>query len=536
MRARASLRFALGVSVLLASAPVANRGAGLLAPRTPEAAPKRVDQRGGTGLVDGSAANPRAGSPAPSSASKARAGEADADVVPRVTRQRSAADEAPGLPPTALHPDRFIVSTSREAFVRAEPDPRSTKLGYLRAGARVVRSAEPAGHRGCAGGWYRVAPEGYVCAGETATIDLAHPLALAAERRPDRRSPLPYIYGAPRGAPPLLFDHVPTRRELASQGFSVSRAAAASVRGQWPLGDAPELLRDGRLLPTLFGHTRPSAAEPERALHKSGFAFLSLFESAAGAFGLTTQMKIVPLARVERVRASDFAGIILDDSVTLPVAFVKTRSAYLYDGDPTARGLVPARPLAYREAIPLTGRRVTGSGVAYLETREGRWIVDRQLVRVDEVRPPRGFERRGRTWLDVSILKQTLVAYDGARPVFATLVSTGTGGFGDPEQTHATVRGQFRIHTKHVTATMSSDEVGDEFDLSDVPYVQYFSEGYALHAAYWHDAFGTPKSHGCINLSPSDARFLFHFTDPPVPMAWHGAFSLRRGTLVSIHA
>jgi lipoprotein-anchoring transpeptidase ErfK/SrfK len=81
---------------------------------------------------------------------------------------------------------------------------------------------------------------------------------------------------------------------------------------------------------------------------------------------------------------------------------------------------------------------------------------------------------------------------------------------------------------------MDNDEVGDEFDLRDVPYVQYFKDGYALHAAYWHDGFGTPHSHGCVNLAPLDARFLFAWTEPPVPMAWHGAMSTH-GTLVSIH-
>jgi lipoprotein-anchoring transpeptidase ErfK/SrfK len=91
------------------------------------------------------------------------------------------------------------------------------------------------------------------------------------------------------------------------------------------------------------------------------------------------------------------------------------------------------------------------------------------------------------------------------------------------------------IHTKHVTTTMSGDEVGDEFDLREVPYVQYFTEGYAFHAAYWHDSFGRPRSHGCINLSPIDAQWLFGWTDPPVPEDWHGALSLREGTLVHVH-
>ena len=99
-----------------------------------------------------------------------------------------------------------------------------------------------------------------------------------------------------------------------------------------------------------------------------------------------------------------------------------------------------------------------------------------------------------RTWIDVSISKQTLVAYEGSKPVFATLVSTGIDGTGDPETTHSTVQGKFLIHTKHVTATMDGDEAGDEFDLREVPYVQYFKDGFAFHAAYWHDGFGAPRS------------------------------------------
>ena len=66
---------------------------------------------------------------------------------------------------------------------------------------------------------------------------------------------------------------------------------------------------------------------------------------------------------------------------------------------------------------------------------------------------------------------------------------------------------------------MSSDEVGEEFELRDVPYVQYFEDGYALHGAYWHDRFGTPKSHGCINLSPANAAWYYdvvHVGDPVI--------------------
>ena len=76
------------------------------------------------------------------------------------------------------------------------------------------------------------------------------------------------------------------------------------------------------------------------------------------------------------------------------------------------------------------------------------------------------------------------------------------------------------------------------FELRDVPYVEYFEAGYALHAAYWHDVFGKARSHGCVNLSPVDAHRVFLWSDPPVPDGWHGVISGQdagEGTMVSVH-
>jgi hypothetical protein len=211
------------------------------------------------------------------------------------------------------------------------------------------------------------------------------------------------------------------------------------------------------------------------------------------------------------------------------------RGASLFIGSPK-RGLRRGRSLDYREAVRLSGERQHFAGRAYLETREGDWIVEGDgLVRIDPPSKAPHWAKPGRTWLDVSLRKQTLVAYVGMDPVYATLVSSGRGGTGDPIETQATIQGEFLIHTKHTTDAMSSDEEGDVYDHRDVPYVQFFKDGYALHAAYWHDAFGQPKSHGCINLSPEDARWLFEWSDPQVPDGWHGALSLLDGTLVSIH-
>jgi hypothetical protein len=271
------------------------------------------------------------------------------------------------------------------------------------------------------------------------------------------------------------------------------------------------------------------------ALPAAGFAFLRYFEHEGRRWGLTTDLNIVPLDRIQPVEASDFYGMMLSEEVGLPVVFVRTKGAFLYQGDPRTTGLRIERGLHYREAVPVTDETIKLGSGRYLKTRNGGWILDEHLVRVNPMKSRPSWAHGKRSWIEVSILNQTLVAYSGSQPVYTTLVSTGVGGLGDPKETHATVRGTFLIHTKHVTATMSSDELGDEFDLRDVPYVQYFHDGYAFHAAYWHDSFGKPRSHGCINLSPADARWLFHWTSPGVPRAWHSSLSLTDGTLVYIH-
>ncbi len=439
-----------------------------------------------------------------------------------------------------LVPERTLGALSKETVVHAAPRRSSRKLGFLRQGALVRREPEPSGHEGCEGGWYRIAPEGYVCVGKTATLDLNHPILQLASRRPDRAAPMPYRYGRARFPTPPLYTRIPTRRqqEQVEPGLAglLAMRSHFTVWDDVPYAELPDFLLRGERVPRPFGYpVLDREFVSGEALPETGFAFLKFFETEGRRWGLTTDLSIVPLDRVEPVKVSDFHGLMLSDDVHLPVAFVRSKGAYLYNGDPQSTGLTIDRPLGYREAVPLGDQRIKLSGRTYLKTQSGQWMIDKHLVRVDPMKSRPRWAEGDRTWIEVSILDQTLVAYVGDKAVYTTLVSTGIGGLGDPEETHATVRGTFLIHTKHVSATMNSDEVGDEFDLRDVPYVQYFQDGYAFHAAYWHDSFGQPRSHGCINLSPADARWLFHWTEPAVPHAWHSALSLREGTLVYIH-
>ena len=76
------------------------------------------------------------------------------------------------------------------------------------------------------------------------------------------------------------------------------------------------------------------------------------------------------------------------------------------------------------------------------------------------------------------------------------------------------------------------------YSIDDVPYVEYFKGSYALHGAFWHSNFGREKSHGCVNLSPADAKKVFGWTEPSLPRGWHAVFATKDhpGSMVVIHA
>jgi lipoprotein-anchoring transpeptidase ErfK/SrfK len=116
----------------------------------------------------------------------------------------------------------------------------------------------------------------------------------------------------------------------------------------------------------------------------------------------------------------------------------------------------------------------------------------------------------GERWIDVDLTNQMVYAYEGNTAVNSFLVSTGTWQ-------HPTVTGQYHIWIK----LRYTEMIGPDYDLPNVPYTMYFYQGYALHGTYWHSNFGTPMSHGCVNLSIPDAAWLYDFAS--------------EGTLVNVH-
>jgi lipoprotein-anchoring transpeptidase ErfK/SrfK len=110
---------------------------------------------------------------------------------------------------------------------------------------------------------------------------------------------------------------------------------------------------------------------------------------------------------------------------------------------------------------------------------------------------------RARAWnqrIIVSLSLQMLFAYEGETLLHIAPVSTGA-------EATPTVAGDFAIYLRRASQRMR----GLGYDYDRVPYVQYFYQDYALHAAYWHNSFGRPVSHGCVNLSVPEAEWLYHW-------------------------
>jgi hypothetical protein len=303
-----------------------------------------------------------------------------------------------------------------------------------------------------------------------------------------------------------------------------------------PGGDRVARVAPGDLLPHRYAFVRWDAA---RAFsHPSGYFADDYVEALGKGFGLVvtgrTTYEGVSFVRTRRghwvhhdalrwARGSDFEGRALDGDWR-DFAWV------LKVGAP-----VRARPGG--AVVRRAGRRE----VVHVEGVEGRWarladggfMHERHLARATRTDPPQGLSP-GDRWIDVHEDAQVMVAYEGDRPVYATLVSTGRN-----LRTHRTPKGAFRIWVKLAFSDMDDlqrENVSRNYSIEQVPWVQYFEGSYGFHAAFWHDDFGQKRSHGCINLAPRDAQWLFEFTEPDLPPGWTAILpnDEERSTLVRV--
>jgi len=247
-------------------------------------------------------------------------------------------------------------------------------------------------------------------------------------------------------------------------------------------------------------------------------------------FGLTTEDLWVPMRDLSPVTPIAFHGRQL--SGTLAVAWVTSPTAFASNapGKPQNPKLKSSRfqTLDVLEQRELAGHR-------WYRYAADAWLSDRDARAPTPAEVP-GELRPGERWIDVDIASQVLTAYVGDRPVFATLVSTGRGNDGS---VLATPRGTHRLWVKLRGSNMDNlddESAAENYAIQAVPWVMYFERGYGLHGTFWHRAFGSKHSHGCVNLTPLDAEHLFGWTSPKLPPGWSAALptSYEPGTLIRV--
>jgi hypothetical protein len=137
----------------------------------------------------------------------------------------------------------------------------------------------------------------------------------------------------------------------------------------------------------------------------------------------------------------------------------------------------------------------------------GRWIRQTYVSLIDVNAPPDDIGDN-EYWVEVDLYEQTFAAYEGSRMVYAGLVSSGLNRW-------PTYEGLFQVFSRHLQIRMSGAEGQvDYYNIEDVPYTMYFdrTNEIALHGAYWHDRYGYKHSHGCVNMPPRDAEWIYYWS------------------------
>jgi len=452
-------------------------------------------------------------------------------------------DYAPGGEDLVVH----AVAGYEVVAVYAEPDIESPKVGYLRLGTRLMVT-EKQGTKGCPKGWYALPTGGYGCASKGLVVDAKRPPYFPKPPQAARLDqPLPYRYGYVRKWNSPMWWRIPTpdeqkqastlrsQREAARESGAATGPAAAAVASTGataspaPAGDEaskPVAVAVDPAAVVVVPGPMPAASplalplNPENPWLEKGF-FISLGEKVTENgqdFWYTARGGYVEAEAAYEYATKDFSGVELGPEASFPFGFVMAEEASLFEIDELG-GLRVVGELPRRTFVDLSEEFEVG-GKAYMMTAAGQ-LVRKSTLRLAEEQPvPEGVEPWER-WIDVSLGKQMLVAYEGSRPVYVTLVSTGRKG--SKTEPFDTPPGRYRIRSKHVSTTMDGNTASDgNYSIQDVPWAMFFEGSYALHGAFWHDAFGRVRSHGCVNLGPTDARWLFQWTTPFLPEGWHG--------------
>lgn len=439
--------------------------------------------------------------------------------------------------------------------IHSKPDIDSTKLGFLRIGTRL-RATAKTDDPDCPKGWYELEGGGYACASKGLVVDKKDPYLSYAPAKAKVDTPFPYEWAYVRRWNAPMWWRVPTVEEVAEA--EKQRLVLEAIREGKPLpGEEPAGGGDGGggggggetggegpdELPSIDDEGEPEPKpepepepkpEPEEPVEpiklplnpgspwlEKGF-FVSIGEEVkeeGRSYWRTARGGLVSKNDAFPYGTKDFQGQALTPEMTFPFGFVMVKDGTnLIELDDQGKTKV-VKKLDKRAFVDVEDE-VEHGGRTYMRTVDGL-LVKKDVLRMPDLQPvPKGLDAWDR-WIDVDLGKQILVAYEGTRPVYVTLISSGKKG--KPEEPFETPTGRFRIYSKQITSNMDGATATDgNYAIQDVPWVMYFEGSYALHGAFWHESFGSVRSHGCVNLGPSDARWLFNWTTPFLPEHWYG--------------
>lgn len=429
--------------------------------------------------------------------------------------------------------------------IRARPDGTSRIVGYMRRGSRF-RARESLRGPGCSRGWSEVEGGGFVCRAEGFQLGTSPQTFEPSPVAPSLADALPYPYAHVGREDAPEYWRLPTVEEEAEASVLMAtlreRAAEAEARATATTSEEanPDLEAPPGLVEVTGTLPTSAAVATETAITLPAFFrqrlqrgfYVSLdaeVEDGDRRFLRTVRGAFVPADAMTPAEPPSMRGVVLSGAFQPPLGFVYRRGASTLSRDSASGALRESGTAEYHRPMLLADEIIERRGSPYRVARDGTIVRESTLRLIVPIERPAAIHDEDR-WIHVDLSDQTLVAYEGDRAVFATLVSTGREGF-------ATPTGTFRIQSKHVSTTMDDPSSATEaYSIEDVPWTMYFEGSYALHAAFWHDNFGRVRSHGCVNLAPADARWLFEWTGPALPPGWHGIITTPRtpGTWVHI--
>lgn len=392
-------------------------------------------------------------------------------------------------PAPTWKPTHTVMATKVDARIYRQPKAYTT-IGYARPGIGIP-ARKTTGRRCYRGTWYEVVGGGYVCT--TRGFDARrgwnkrrHIVSTALAGDTSKTLPFRYakikrsLHRAPRLKRVISASEDDQVEAAISNGKRMSSVVSRWMEGAWFVPLVKKHIKDKRVY----------------------------YEHTNGEF--------IRAKDIDILTPSSLSGAKLSATFKLPVAFALQDFELMCNKGGVLKTCGSAKQHArfhVHEIIEHDDKqyaRGPGGALAPLD----KLRIARKIKRPDNI--PAKVK-----WVHFDLAQQVFVAYEGDKPVYTSMISSGAKG-------HETPTGLYRVERKYVSKTMSGPDpdVG-WYEVAEVPWTMFYNKNFAVHGAYWHNKFGNVKSHGCTNVAPIDARWLFYWGSTQLPTGWHAQKRLK---------